>query len=195
MFSKWKSFCLGLVLLIPCIPKLQRDQTLCLGKMFYWKLGKTLYIRADSQEKPLMIFFKRYLEMACHLACDHLRMDFLLQDITSGKKRESRQPVMLRTFSQELMRHHNGQYKFYMTLCRTQWHYRKNMVLCLMSVKGAATGCKGCSGLGEHYSDVTMSVMALQIVGIWTVCSVACPGAHQRKHQSSASLAFVKGTT
>ena len=45
----------------------------------------------------------------------------------------------------------------------------------------------------EHYSYVTISVMASQITGIWTVRSVLCSGAHQRKHQSSASLAFVRG--
>ena len=35
--------------------------------------------------------------------------------------------------------------------------------------------------------------MASQITGIMIVCSTACPGADQRNHQSSASLAFVKG--
>ena len=196
MFSKWKSFSLGHDLLIPCIPKLRRDQTICLGKIFYWHVEKTFHIRAYIQEiKAFWWFFKRYLEMACHLACDYLIKDFLLQDITSDKKRESRQPAIQRAFSQELMRHHNGQYKFYMSLCRTKWHYRKNIVLCLMSVKGAATECQSCCGLGVHYRDVTIIAMAFQIIGIWNVCSVACPGAHQRKHQSSASLAFVKGTT
>ena len=44
----------------------------------------------------------------------------------------------------------------------------------------------------HHYSDVTISAMASQIIGIWTVCLVVNWGAHQRKHKSSASLAFVK---
>ena len=35
-----------------------------------------------------------------------------------------------------------------------------------------------------------MSAMASQITCISTVCSVACSGAHQRKHQSSALLAY-----
>ena len=44
-----------------------------------------------------------------------------------------------------------------------------------------------------HYSDVIMSVMASQITCVSIVCSTACSGADQRKHQSSASLAFVGG--
>ena len=44
-----------------------------------------------------------------------------------------------------------------------------------------------------HYSDVIMSAMASQITGISIVYSTLCPGADQRKHQSSASLAFVRG--
>ena len=42
----------------------------------------------------------------------------------------------------------------------------------------------------RHYSDVTMSAMASQITGVSIVCSTTCLGTDQRKHQSSASLAF-----
>ena len=45
----------------------------------------------------------------------------------------------------------------------------------------------------EHYGDVIMSAMASQITGVWMVCSTICSGAHQRKHQSSASLVFGRG--
>ena len=38
-----------------------------------------------------------------------------------------------------------------------------------------------------------MGAMASQITAVPIVCSTACSGADQRKHQSSASLAFVKG--
>ena len=38
-----------------------------------------------------------------------------------------------------------------------------------------------------------MSVMASQITSVSIVCSAVCPGADQRKHLSSASLAFVRG--
>ena len=36
-----------------------------------------------------------------------------------------------------------------------------------------------------------MIAMAYQITGVSIVCSIVCAGADQRKHQSSASLAFV----
>ena len=43
-----------------------------------------------------------------------------------------------------------------------------------------------------HYSDVIMDAMASQITGVSVVCSAVCPGVDQRKHQSCASLAFVR---
>ena len=46
---------------------------------------------------------------------------------------------------------------------------------------------------GTHYSNVIMSGMASQITGIWTVRLAVCSGAHRRKYQSSASLAFARG--
>ena len=39
-----------------------------------------------------------------------------------------------------------------------------------------------------------MSVMAAQINGVSIVCSSVCSSADQRKHRSSVSLAFVRGT-
>ena len=45
----------------------------------------------------------------------------------------------------------------------------------------------------EQYSDVIMSAMASQITGVSIVCPTACSGANQRKRQSPASLAFVRG--
>ena len=44
-----------------------------------------------------------------------------------------------------------------------------------------------------HYNDVIMSAMASQITGVSIACLTVCSGADQRKHQSSASLAFVRG--
>ena len=38
-----------------------------------------------------------------------------------------------------------------------------------------------------------MSAMASQITSVWIVCSTVCSGGDKRKHQSSASLAFVRG--
>ena len=45
----------------------------------------------------------------------------------------------------------------------------------------------------NHYSDVIMSAMASQITGAYNVCSIVGSGADHRKHQNSASLAFVWG--
>ena len=44
-----------------------------------------------------------------------------------------------------------------------------------------------------HYSDVIVSATASQITSVSIVCSLVCSGADQRKHQSPASLAFVRG--
>ena len=45
----------------------------------------------------------------------------------------------------------------------------------------------------NHYNDVIMSLMASQITSLTIVYSTVYSGAGQRKHQSSASLAFVRG--
>ena len=45
----------------------------------------------------------------------------------------------------------------------------------------------------EHYDDVIMSVMASQITSLTIVYSIVYSDADQGKHQSSASLAFVRG--
>ena len=44
-----------------------------------------------------------------------------------------------------------------------------------------------------HYNDVIISAMASQITSLTIVYSTVYSGADQRKHQSSASLAFVRG--
>ena len=44
-----------------------------------------------------------------------------------------------------------------------------------------------------HYSDVKLSAAASPITGFSIVCSTVSSGADQRKHQSSASLAVVRG--
>ena len=46
--------------------------------------------------------------------------------------------------------------------------------------------------LDQYYSDA-MGAMAFQITGVSIVCSTVWSGTDQRKHQNSASLAFVKG--
>ena len=45
----------------------------------------------------------------------------------------------------------------------------------------------------SHYCDVIMGTMASLIISLMSVYSTAHSGADPRKHQSSASLAFVRG--
>ena len=50
-----------------------------------------------------------------------------------------------------------------------------------------------CPVVSLHCSDVIMSAMASQIISVSIVHLAVCSGSDQRKHQSSASLAFEKG--
>ena len=45
----------------------------------------------------------------------------------------------------------------------------------------------------RHNSDVTVGTMASQITSTSPICWTFCLGSHQRKHQRSASLVFVRG--
>ena len=49
-----------------------------------------------------------------------------------------------------------------------------------------------CQHFNYHYTDVTMSPMASQITNLGIVYSTVYSDADERKHQSSASLAFVR---
>ena len=51
------------------------------------------------------------------------------------------------------------------------------------------------TGREWHYSDVIMSAKASQITSLMIVDPTVYSGANQRKHQSSASLAFVEGNS
>ena len=53
--------------------------------------------------------------------------------------------------------------------------------------------CSGSNHYYEHYNDVIMSLVASQITVASIVYSTICSDADQRKHQRSASLAFVRG--
>ena len=46
---------------------------------------------------------------------------------------------------------------------------------------------------GTHYDDVMMTILASQITSLTVVYSIVYSGVDERKHQSSASLAFVQG--
>ena len=45
----------------------------------------------------------------------------------------------------------------------------------------------------NYYNDVIMSATVYKITGVSMVCSAVCSRADLRKHQSSASLAFMRG--
>ena len=67
---------------------------------------------------------------------------------------------------------------------------------CLMhwTTTGPGTGVDGAGGRRwKHYSDVIMGAIASQITSLTIVYSTVYSDADQRKHQSSASLAFVRG--
>ena len=51
----------------------------------------------------------------------------------------------------------------------------------------------GDEDLDQHYNDVIMIMIASQITSLTIVYLTVYSGAHQRKHQSSASMAFVRG--
>ena len=50
-----------------------------------------------------------------------------------------------------------------------------------------------CAGQNSHNNDVIMGVIASQITSLTNVYSTVYSDADQRKHQRSASLAFVRG--
>ena len=71
------------------------------------------------------------------------------------------------------------------------WHLVHNM-----NTSSAGPGCIRDEKLVitvPHYNDVIMSEMASQTTSLMIVYSTVYSGADQRKHQSSASLAFVRG--
>ena len=57
-----------------------------------------------------------------------------------------------------------------------------------VSLQGCTRKCQW------HYNDAIMSAMASQITSLMIVYSTVYSGTDQRKHQSSASLAFVRGS-
>ena len=54
-------------------------------------------------------------------------------------------------------------------------------------------GNQQCTNSRYHYGDIIISAMASQITNASVVCSTVCSDTNERKHQSSASLASVRG--
>ena len=63
---------------------------------------------------------------------------------------------------------------------------RNSMIQCICSAESAMK-------VSLHYNDVIMGKIASQITSLAIVYSTVYSDADQRKHQSSASLAFVRG--
>ena len=82
-----------------------------------------------------------------------------------------------------------GQYS--PTLIVTPWQ-----IYCTASFETATGWCHiVAKHFAVHYNDVIMGAMASLITGLTTVYSTVYSDADQRKHQSSAPLAFVGGFT
>ena len=66
-----------------------------------------------------------------------------------------------------------------------------------LHIDGLVQDCSNSSELANkndicHYDDVIMTMLASQITSLPVVCSIVYSDINQRKHQSSASLAFVR---
>ena len=69
----------------------------------------------------------------------------------------------------------------------------RNLRCCPTKLKATAYTSLVRSTMEYHYCDVIMGAMASKITGLTIVYLAVYPGADQRKHHSSASLAFVRG--
>ena len=78
-----------------------------------------------------------------------------------------------------------AQFKWYSRIIMTQIEYYR--------VRVHQPGMTTSSTQPHHYNDVIMTTMASQITSLTVVYSTVYSDADQRKHQSSASLAFVWG--
>ena len=73
---------------------------------------------------------------------------------------------------------------------QSSYHYREDSYIGKMVF---FTRSPVCCDAHQHYSAVIMSATTSQITGVSNFCSTVCYGADQIKHQSSVSLAFVRG--
>ena len=77
------------------------------------------------------------------------------------------------------------------TSIKSLQNYNKARSACIPLGMGCI--CGGRAGAQTHCSDVIISTMASQIFSLTVVYSTVYSGADQRKHQSSVSLASVRG--
>ena len=80
---------------------------------------------------------------------------------------------------------------FVHSFCMFIWRHQISALLVLVESCGETAGGQWLPL--TQYSDAIMSAMTSQITGVSIVCSTFCSDADQRKHQSFASLALVRG--
>ena len=74
------------------------------------------------------------------------------------------------------------------------WDSKLALILALHNFKlGQSIAANGQKRLPFHYNDVIMGAIASQITSLTIVYSIVYSDADQRKYQTSASLAFVRG--
>ena len=78
-------------------------------------------------------------------------------------------------------------------ISRTKWRSLSEVLCYIRELVAHFTHGNAAKHDKYHYDDVTMSFMASQITSLTIVYSTVYSDADQRKHQSSASLAFVRG--
>ena len=71
-------------------------------------------------------------------------------------------------------------------------NFGKYNIVIILEMLFTSTPLK-CMNVPLHYGDVIMGVIASQITSLMSVYPTVYSDADQRKHQSSASLAFVRG--
>ena len=82
--------------------------------------------------------------------------------------------------------------------CHISVNWQRNCVFNRQWNYQSPTSLEFCDGnlptkASNHYNDIIMGALASQITSLTIVYSSVYSGADQRKHQSSASLAFVRG--
>ena len=106
-------------------------------------------------------------------------------------------PITIKTvLVREMHRHHTGDN----ASLNTKWtnHIKGNMFAsfrrCIILTSHKRQGVSNhCQSWPTHYNDVIMGAISSQITSLTIVYSTVYSDADQRKHQSSASLAFVWG--
>ena len=84
-------------------------------------------------------------------------------------------------------------------ICHFEWCFHQGDMDLWESYRNAAVHTVSAAGVASleaktsHYMEVIMSAVVSKIISLTIVYSTVYSGADQRKHQSSASLAFVRG--